>query len=78
MSCRGAVVAPEALSVVTLSVRCMPSMIRPSQPDAVELARREPVDADTPDRQWAESTDDGCICEECQAPSRDEMWSRWA
>jgi hypothetical protein len=56
----------------------MPSMIRPSQPDAVELARREPVDADTPDSQWAESTDDGCTCEECQAPSRDEMWSRWA
>jgi hypothetical protein len=56
----------------------MPSMIRRIQPDTVELARREPVDADTPESQWPESTDDDCTCEECQAPSRDEMWSRWA
>jgi hypothetical protein len=56
----------------------MPSMIRPSQLAAVELARREPVDLVAPEGQGPEATDDDCACEECQAPSRDEMWSRWA
>jgi hypothetical protein len=75
-------VARRALSVVTSSVRGMPSMYLWSQLERVETSRFDPVDA--PAKEVAEeserdlTTHEGCPCDECQAPSRDEMWSRWA
>jgi hypothetical protein len=70
--------AQVALSVVTPSVRAMPLTIRRSQYDRVETSGFDPVDAPAKESDGDPTTDDSCPCDECQAPSRDEMWSRWA
>jgi hypothetical protein len=74
------------LSVVAPSVWSMPVMIEQGQVQAPGAGDRDldtpldtPLDTERPvSREPGSTRAESCACDECEAPARDEMWTRWA